>query len=1829
MTAKNLQNLKFELEATGFVQKTDQSFVWTPDQAMGLERKQLPWQIKEWIVEIKGQELQQISFETQLHQESLLKNCEEILQERFTSFRRAALQEDQQTGFWLLFEFLDKVLDGDQSRLIEEEELYRSQLPHGLAGLHITVIQALGQVSVFMTRHFILGNVPGQLLIEFPRVLTQALFGLELKNEANFSAYISTIGAEDIRRTILRSLTFTGDLQRQLQPQLSHGPLPFLQVALQAKDKAWSLTWNQKQELPELVVPPIEVLEQREVARRFQKLDELILLEDYPAAVEQCREYLQRFPQSLYLIRRWAFLSLWASVSIEKIYLDLMTKYDPNNLMTLSLWVRKSFQDHEPEPLLEYLSRLGNSLSQTISDFGKIDITSLTLPEMLGDAWNQKDDQRAVACYDRVLQTRGEVPRILVKLIRLMRDIDDEAAEESYMDRLLACEVPTRTRAAIYYRIAEIKQVEDQKEAVQWALKSWQTNRNQVKYALLASDLLISLFRAHEAVHVLVDTSEILPDDEPVSSRLELELKIAGIWLTDLQRYDLALERLERARDLVGEDLDGLERILPLAEKLGVSDFYLDILMQTLKIAGKDENSSRVEHLVKALLVVADKTEDKAQLTNIYSLVLKMTLLDVKLIEGMSSRLDYERAMASGHLNEVAFNFLDELYARLGLNRQRYELLKNRLAEASLADQKLILRELYYFDDDVADDEKDRFAIEIFRLDHDDLGPLEERIVNYESQGNAQGIHQLIEQAVDATERLVLIAPLLQSGWQALQTMHSENRFRYIDQIFQYLQTLDPDPLEHALTALSCLWSDPAKAYVKPFLEQVLGAGELPDLDPQQMLDVLDDGELKIKLLLRLAHATIDPMRALSYERRAFQIVRTIPGLLGLRMEIVQRLSERTPLQDEELTEYAKVVWQTGKSQSIIRLLAQQIPVTQSEVIRDKLFHLSCEYLGRAASDTLDLQQMQKAIYRLGPDQKNRLKTIWLERIGFDEQMHPKEFAVQMLRDKKFWEYREATSILLKQLIEVWQELPLVKGLVMPILQSMMEEDREQDLRFYLNLLLPSGLLSQSTSLAAFEYFANHRDSILMERYWLHSLGQMESGEQTRRLLEYSKDLLQEIGLLAFLYDTIAGLIGSNKQDRIISEVQRELRIFYAEYLYTSAKDNRQALLLYELAYAANNADVRTWGPMIVLYREFQADTDLYELLHRILPSLRKDSEPLHRFNLELDLLEQDLLTIGERLDLKPELPEIDASYTLADELQFSSETSAGQILGPSGTSVKSSNSQLDLPTKAQLLPSLNLGQMGNLDAENLLDESEAASQSANPGESYEKFNQQNEDIHFSRLIYNAGSSPLNTVVAKIPSIESLTKPPELPFHNQGATHPKHEASLSSDLFKLSDESSSELAGSLQASSDHELHELSAPQDIKDSQSDFNEDHRNHSTSLAVLPELPQLPGNVTLISTDNSSDPMLGPSKTVISSTEYSSELGAAAQGSHERNSKSFEAGDWRIVASQGKASERLCQWLLDNPLPSKTEQHMALQVTAVFQESLPLLNRWPHKVWRNSADYFYDLRWTDRMGREMFHPGVKSPLARLLKTVSPLVIRNFASHMNWKAISERLKMKPEDLIRNRRLLDWKDEVIQRTGLRYYVKFLTENKYQIFHLAKLEDRFQFDLEKNEIYIDREYYITAPPTHLFHRLAFLIRAVSLDYYPMLNLSPANDLFPFLMKVRRSLEQNRMDSVKRIFGMEKDGFKLMLSQADREGLEQLFVEVGSLSPDKITKIVGVYVDQIYRVNLAESLDLIGLMESISNINLLDDNVSSLSVVNQSAAIRSLISFAAELKFELKT
>lgn len=1787
MTAAKLKDSKTSMEGAGFAPQGENGYRWNREASRALQRNQLPWHIHDWSIEVSGQVVQQQNFVATLDKSALLQNIEDLLRENFPAFRAVAMEDDRQTGFWLLIEFLDRALDADQSRLIEDEDKRGDQLPHGLAGLHLTVIEALGQFTIFMTKHFFIGNTPGQIFTEFPKIFNTAVFGKALEEKSNFNSYVCTLSSETLRKELVKEVKIPLALEGAFDGVDGNPPFRHSHFRGTA-DSGWTVEWSQADELPELVVPPIEILEQKEVARRFQRLDELMLLEDYKGALEQCRVYIERHPHSLYLVRRWAFLTLWAGLPFEQRHLDLMTKYDPTNLLTISLWIRRGLATTEGGVLLENLSKLGNTLGQSVRDFEDMDITSLTLPEMLGDAWNHKDDQRAVACYERVLRARGEIPRILVKLIRLMRDIEDPASEESYMDRLLVCEVPTRTRAAIYYRLAEIKQTSDLGEACSWALKSWQTNRSQVRYALLAADLLIALGRPQDAVHILVETSELLPVDEPAESRFQLEIRIADVWYSNMQRLDLAAERLARARELASDDPGYYDQLLTVVERMNEPELLSEILEQGMHAASKSGDGARRAKFVQALLETAEAIEEPNRAAEIFTLVLTTTLLNVEYcyaifsreglnlpfekivasMEAMIERLDareqgeyllllgdisqgregskallyYEKAVQMDAMTQTAFDYLDEYYARKGMSTQRYNLLQKKYSLANESEKNLILRELYYFDEGVSNEERDAYALQIFLSDSDDIGPLEERLAAYEHSGEGSAITALVDKAAELSPASPALLPFARHALEIVDALAHEDKFVWATRLLAKLRDLGEDSFELSRLTVHYLWHGPDKSVVRAPLELLISRGEIPSLPPGEMLDSIDDDDLKIDLLLQLADRSTDFEETLAYEREALRLTKDKTGMMGIKLEIQQRLSSKIEFSLSEVNDFIKEVKNSGKDQFIVRVLGQQLRLNNRPEVKERVLDLLPEFLQTSQLNDDDKELIEDVIQALPPHQGMGPRLFWLERFGFNNVLHDAAFAQSVFVDRRHWGSRDSLLTIARNLLRDASSAGGIRETINDFVKNLISEKRDDLLRPYLEDANIAAQLEKSTIRAIASHFAVTQDGAAFLDFWRQLLLKMERREETSEFLAYSRRTFADMGTLDSLVERLMQIMDSPPRDPALpNAVMSEIRFFVADLLIELGRDLRKALRILESLYAQDRQDNRLWGALIIMYQEFRQDSDLYELLHHIMPALKLDPKPLKEYQLSLSGLQKDLAEIGQRLGLVEF--SADARTNASDAVPAAAQS---EKAGPSGT-------QFTPPFEDKEEPKTKT--KGYSFADDLPDE------------------EKNERASFAEEILTTHSTPREMVEQPIDPEHLMPRGlTPAPLHTTVA----------------------EIPGALAASSKL-FEEPITPEAL------------THETVSAVLPAEEQNPFELAR------------STASVDSKTSFQAEL-------TQEITKDFSPQAWQQASRNFQVMEGLTLALLREPLKDPLEQMMALQVAALLENKASLLDQAKNRIWRKPEEATFEQRWTDRMVREMFHPGIKSPLARLLKTLYPIFMQQFASAMNLAGVSERLRQRPDEILKARKALDWQDEVIQRSGMRSYARFMADNGYHLFHLPAVEDQFQFDFEKRDIYIERTYFMAVPSTHLYHRLNFLTRAVSLDYYPFLHLSASNDIFPFLMKCRRSIEDSQSEAFKRVLGTEKDPLKVMLSQAkDRDYLDQLFREVGTVTPDKINRIVGSFVDQIYRLNLAETLDLVGIVESIGNVDLIGGGASSVPLLNQSPAAKNVLMFAAELRF----
>ncbi len=1878
MTARNLQSFDSDLELSGFIQTDADHFRYEPTAGKNPKRLELPWQILSWELESKGDTIHQQSFAASLNAEHFLQNFEDILRDRFPAFRKVALQEDRKSGFWLLIEFLEREKDADQSRLIESEDAISHELPHGLVAMHISVIQAVGQISLFMTKHCFIGHTPGGLFIELPKIVNQSLFGSALSNKTSFNAYLLTLKSEDLRTCLIDFCQFP-DFVHNLVGVRDFHDNGFGQTKLSFEGRNWRLKWSHGEDMPELLVPPMEILEQKEVARRFQKLDELILLEDFAAALKQCKEFIDKNPHSLYLIRRWAFLSLWAGIEFEQKYLDLMVKFDPTNLMTLSLWVRHGLETVNADVLLENLSKLGSSLGQAIVEFDSLDITGLTLPEMLGDAWNQKDDQRAVSCYERVLHSRGEIPRILVKLIRLMRDIEDPTAEEAYMDRLLSCEVPQRTRAAIYYRLAEIKQKIDPTDASQWALKSWHTNKGQVRYALLAADLLLQLQRPHDAAHVLVETSE-LTEETPNDQRLLLEIKIAAIWLENMQRLDLASERITRALDLVIDEVLIFDEIFRLVQKLDDPILLIDVTTRALFLSQTLGDLDRTTRFVQVLLDLGDTADDNVMAGNIFTVVLKNTLLSVaytlslfqredlklpfrEIVTAMEERIVllapkeqgvyyqllgdlyqdksedperifayYEKALTGDFMNTRSFDFLDSYYSRVGKNSERFALLQKKLNQAQGSERAVLLRELYYFDEGVNGRDKDSYALQILAADPDDVGPIEERLSVYEQNHDGEAIIGLMNQMKSYTISPAVMMMLIRTALTFVKEMQSSGRHLWLVQLLGKLREMGENQIDLARLTVQYLWDADEKNWVRGPLELLISRGELPDIDPDEMLALIEDESLKVDLLLQLADRGSDAEEILAYERHALRLTKDVPMMMSIKLEIQHRLVTKSEFATGDLDGFLKQIRSMGNETEALHYLLAQLRLSTSDSHKNFVMDQVQASLQGFNISAEDGEQFVSLLTDLPVADTARIRLTWLERYGVTDRIHDHFFLEYVLSDPSLWSHR--TIILHLMEYHLGQNGPKAreaKATINSFMCRLVLEKRDETFRFFVDQDLILKVLDSRTTKAAMDYSLHNKDGSLFQSFWWMTMIRLVDRSEIVEFLNYSRRSFDALAMGKNFFARIEDL-AEHDGSAVDPNVLYEIRLFYADYLIESNSGSRKARKILESLHAEFPQESRIWGILIALYREIQAEFALHELLQRVLPYLKDDPRPLKEYQLSVSGLEQEFLELSARQSSLRDGPVEVVTMRYFGNQGIDSEAAAvlsDDLSEVDHTILSTGRDQFEKMGFTVAENDLDRT-VFQLDVENLGNAAYARSSAQRAEQASFDFNEPGLNIEHTqtglallklepppvlRDKSDLSSSPFSfgDDSQQFDLEEKNRLPNQLPMHTQLAELPGVDMPMRAD---------SKRAGINPG--------IRAPEPL----SFFENTNVYSPTHDMSLPPPPPAPSFAPLSSDLAAEETSAKEFKSRYDNDSRSSASAAVDISSFEPQNpaeaiapRDDASAAWRRVARSLVPDTGLLESILSYPLKDMAENIIAVQVAALIDNNVASLDSFPQRVWRDPQSIRYEFKWIDRMDREMFHPGIKSPLARVLKALYPLFIQAFVHEMGISGVADRLKMRPDEIQKVRKAIPLTDELIQRTSLRYYTAALKDNGYHLYHLPSIGDRFQFDFEKRDIYIDRNHYMAAPSSRIFHRLTFLLRAVSLDYYPFLHLSTGGEIFPFLMKCKRSLDQN--DSVKRVLGMDKDPLRAILAQAkDRDYLTQLFNELGNVSADRISQTISHFIEQIYRLNLAETLDLIGIIETISGVDLVNPRTNSFQRISQSASAKSILAFAADLKLNNK-
>ena len=332
----------------------------------------------------------------------------------------------------------------------------------------------------------------------------------------------------------------------------------------------------------------------------------------------------------------------------------------------------------------------------------------------------------------------------------------------------------------------------------------------------------------------------------------------------------------------------------------------------------------------------------------------------------------------------------------------------------------------------------------------------------------------------------------------------------------------------------------------------------------------------------------------------------------------------------------------------------------------------------------------------------------------------------------------------------------------------------------------------------------------------------------------------------------------------------------------------------------------------------------------------------------------------------------------------------------------------------------------------------------------------------------------------------------------------------------------------------------------------------------------------------------------------------------------------DWRLAVIKGDFNADLTSRLLQQAFASELEKHLAIQCVALVGGNCDRLSQWHWRVWRKPDEFGYPLNGKDRFPAQSSPPILHSTLHKFVIMATPLLVKVFRDRFSLSLLQRKLSLSSAQLNKLRKPLAWDKGLLKEVGLHLFAERLSEQNFEIFSLNGLGGELFYDGVRRSIYLDEVYFRKVPPSHLFHRLLGLIWSIRVHYFVPLALNPRKDVIPFLGRLHVHMSRQGFSKLKsQLSG--GNNFDKELQGADLRSLRDVHEKLGMPTDEQVLQLWEAMQTHLYRMLLAETLDVIGLFESLLNDDLLRANgLKHSEIYQRSPYCKGLIEFITKLK-----
>jgi tetratricopeptide (TPR) repeat protein len=1285
------QNDKFGLDAFGFslVDQTDGLYKLLPSGPLRAVVPGSSWRIDELSIKYRNPDWAIESISLSLSIEALRNLFKATLEKVYGPKTEVIFQKSPMGHLQVIVEFWRTKSNPTAS--IELNKPFKPQdLPCGLGGFKINFVTDFKAINIQVFDRFSIGFVPKDFHIACHDFIASSML-FNAKNREYQRLFEQRFPFLPFVFDMLKS---TGKVTEEFCSLYSgQSTLPLF---LQNTDDEWQLKAGIRSEVPARPSSPVlEVLEEREMETAYGNIDRAIFEQKFGLAVNLLKEQMKRSSNSLYLSRRWLFLSLVdESIDITE-QLPAALAIEPDNKLFLSLALSLAIRNENSKDALKHLSRLGANLFKDIAP-ESVGTVGQVIPEMLGDHWFYVNFEKSEASYLKVLESQRSNPRIVCKLAILARNYNDSEKEILYLEQLMELERRTVEAKDALFRLANIYGDRDGEKAVSLALKALALAPGSVEICLFIADQLIRANQPREAIQILSESLAARPDDES-QYRATIEFAIGKIWKLGLGRPDLAKERFAKAVNIAKghkEVLKKLTKELGMIDELEVRGLSLVYLLEAALIeddfdAARDcheqigDTFGAIPNVAAIYDLLCDRVDAHVELidklaswrtTSVgwsWSEIYKRL---AKKIKGGESRADVEAALAKfcmdklkdraavakhyalafqlGYTGADCRDFLKEFYRDKKDGKDLVKVLESQLSQVDGGDNKELLLEILDLSEFVENYKVDQYSLLLLGTHKDDRF-VKKQLEHYLKEHNLGALYSLGQKIVLGQTDLEQCQDWLLHIFGMIKTSESPERPEYLKKIADEMFGKFADKVKVLEEVLQVVIDFLDGASIERYLTVFLDQGRLPRLQPDRVLQKLGSGrkQCQIRYLETILAQGAAKGKEEKYTRELLHLYQSGSDKFH---KLLRRLSESYLLTNDEIK--ILIDWASGTQgwSEVASILENQVALAPKPSQKILLFEqVRGIYEDQLHDPSKVLESWQALVQSCEVETEQYYAMLdYAHKHGSSAEV--KKTLLLGISHLPCWHNFSKFEPLLRKFILALKDAEDVGRIVLARMVSL-EQDLGLDITVkYIRSLHEYDIVTKESCWLCFKYESSLRNVKSQVDTWIRLLNFYDQEKDISGLIDATQRILAPFGGESALGSIIQRVIQEIVVSRYSVETVSELKLVLASYLFQDNQQSARALGLYEEYHEILPLDARTWIPLYVLYNKFHMKEKRYALLENfIMRKLDKLRDALAKYQVAESSIRKDYAILLEEIRPKevaiPEVVNI-ATRTKAEE---------------------------------------------------------------------------------------------------------------------------------------------------------------------------------------------------------------------------------------------------------------------------------------------------------------------------------------------------------------------------------------------------------------------------------------------------------------------------------------------------------------------------------------------------------------------------------------------------